>query len=579
MSSWHAPLLWTLLIVALGCAVTGMALGIYCERNKANKATSVPPPLRVYEAESIVHPLADNKSLPNAITIQFKEPHLTNPFFEHEVRSTLDGYVRTSFIRELTSTSAVIQVIPSWQVGGSQSLVYVPSAHENLISAVRADHVQHRNTIKAVAVPYKIAADATLNASDTFPGLSILYYSDRTYSADGDGHSTLFYSFYSPLTNAWEAPQKVTQYLNGSDLGRPFDFALASLNSRPAIAWVNPQATNGTTTINFRHLTKTTLSGASDSLVRTITTPVLANSGTTWASSTLAMSEFVSTSGATSAVVGYITDVSSVQTVSLVVAPVGDTTTPTYNFGSAITVASTTTNANITTAARNLQLTPLNVTADGVTTRRLVVSFTVAGTTNFKGVAYISSTNDIATATWSLIAVTADAVVESTNLSNFVVLAPTENQLVAVWQNATTSALNYCYSATSAAGVVTFPTDKVKVLTYKCNSTFTASVIAPGEFGVVYQVASDETVSKYRNLPMYAYVTGESATPTYSSLYLNDGYSTINSGSCVGLTAYENAPAIFLSGSPLGGTALINFQGNANNRSMTPGLTINYHVH
>ncbi len=557
--------LWLLVIVTLCVAGAGLGLGAWCYQHKVNKSSSVPAPTREYEAESLTHLLNDLRVLPSSITITFTKPHEANPYFSVDVRSTLDGYTRQTFVRNLTATAAEVEVLSGqWAVNNGQVSVYNPYG-SNLISSTRADHVQHRNLIHSVAVPYKVAADATNGAGQTVNGLSCAWYSDRTYSAVGDYHSTLFYSFYSPLTESWTDPEKITQYLNSTALGYPFDFAMARLNNHPAIAWVNPQATNGTTTINLRYL-KSPITAASGECVNVaVTTAALANSGSTWAKSTLAMCEF-----GTSCVLGYITDVSSVQAVTLRVAPVGDVTLPTYTFGTAIVVANTTGNSAITAEARDLQLTP--VTVEG--TQRLLVSFTVAGSTQNTGVAYLSSTANLDTATWALIAVTPANAIDVTNKSNFVMLEPTPGHFVAVWQNASTGLLNYCRSI-NTAGVITF-SSTISVLNYICNGTFTACVTAPGEFGVLYQVASSEPKVVYQGRPLYAYVVGD--TVTYSSLFMNDGYSQ-NGGSCVGLTVYEEAPTLFLSGNNFLATALVNFQGIKENRAMIPGLQLNYHAH
>jgi hypothetical protein len=571
MSNWNTVGLWILVIFTLCTAAAGLGLGAWCYQHKVNKDSSVPAVIREYEAESHYQLLEDLKSLPNAISLTFKSPHEENPYFDVTIRSTLDGYARPSFLRELTTTGASLEVLPDYMAGGNQTEVY-DSLSANLISVTRLDHVHHRNLIHTVATPYKVASDALVNANAVVNGLSCAYYSDRTYTAVADEHSTLFYTFYSPLTNSWTAPEKVTQYLNSTALGHPYDFAMCVLNKNPAIAWVNPQATDGTTNVQFRYL-KSAVTAASGSCVnRTLTTAALANTGSTlgishWYSSTLAMTEF-----GTSAVIGYITDVFSVQSIVLRVAPVGDVLLPTYNFGSAISVATTTTNSAITVAARNLQLTPFTH-SDG--TQRLIVSFTVAGSSTNTGIAYMSSTANLDTCTWSLIAVTPANGIENTLYSNFVMLQPTPGNLVAVWQNATTGLLNYARSI-NTAGVISFSTD-VKVIEHKCTGTFTAEVIAPGEFGVLYQVASDATRVLYRSRTLYAYVVGD-AVPTYSTLYMHDGYES-NGGTCVGLGVYEEAPTIFLSGGPAFATGLFNFQGVKDNRAMIPGLRVNYHVH
>jgi hypothetical protein len=250
-----------------------------------------------------------------------------------------------------------------------------------------------------------------------------------------------------------------------------------------------------------------------------------------------------------------------------------DPNVSTFTFGTPVNVITSASGGLSALAAnsRSLNLTPFTH-PDG--TKRLAVSFTVAGTSNNTGVAYLSASADLVTPTFTKIDVAPATTVDATNYSDFALLHVSPSQLVAVWQNATSGKLEYCYSL-NTAGVISFPSANVKTLKYKCNGTFAASVQTTGEWGVLFQVASDETETRYQNLPMYAYVTGET-TVAYSSLYMNDGLlNTV--GSCVGLTTYENAPAIFLS-SGVGSAAsnLLNFQGNADNRAMTPGLNLNY---
>ncbi len=574
--------LWFVLLCAVACGVAGMGLGIHNYNNKANKLGSVPPPVREQEAVSKHVPTPDTLSLPNDYELTFTKPHTANPFFLLESRSTLDGYVRPTSIRELTSTKAVVQLQPDWEAGGKQTKVLSASGVTDTftISTSRADHRHHRNQIKAAPVTLSISSTATVNASDKVNGLCCMYYTD--YTAGGDltlsttRNSSLMYTFYSPLTHSWILPQMITQYnrtvSSATKYGYPFDFAVCSLAEHAALAWVDPNAS--ATQIKFRRLHSALSSAEADCAFNNIdTTDSLVNAGTGFVAGTLAMCEFDG-----KVVIGYlVVNSDPVYKVKIVVGtPTVSSSDPnvsTFTFGTPVNVITSASGGLSALAAnsRSLNLTPFTH-PDG--TKRLAVSFTVAGTSNNTGVAYLSASADLVTPTFTKIDVAPATTVDATNYSDFALLHVSPSQLVAVWQNATSGKLEYCYSL-NTAGVISFPSANVKTLKYKCNGTFAASVQTTGEWGVLFQVASDETETRYQNLPMYAYVTGET-TVAYSSLYMNDGLlNTV--GSCVGLTTYENAPAIFLS-SGVGSAAsnLLNFQGNADNRAMTPGLNLNY---
>lgn len=554
-SNW---MLWFFLILAMLTATAGVVLGALCMVKKADKSDSVVTPLREFEASAITVPLNDTVGLPNTIRIDFTEKHQPNPYFTHEVRSNLDGLRRNSWVRDLTETQAVLQVLPA----PGDSDVYMDIS--DMVSTSRNEHRFHRNTVPLTTYSYKVASDALVNAGQVVNGMSCLYYTNYNYGAANDGQSSLQYSWYNPLSNHWGTPQNVVQFVDNGDAGNAHDFALTTLNNHPALAYVDPQASSGTTTINFRYLKDAEKSAAADCLASSFTSDYgLLNANGNFHKSSLAMVEF-----GTSAVIGYIWNNSGALQVNLRVAPVGDVTTPTYTWGTAIKVVDTAGYASLTAAStQRLSLLPFTH-PDG--TKRLIVSFLVADTTYNTAVMYMSSSADLSSATWTQVVVAAN-VVENTLFSNFVITSPSAGKLCATWMNATTGLVSYAFSV-NTAGVFTFPT--VKTLPYKCNGTFTANVMGAGEVAVLYGVANDETTVRYRNLPMYALITGETTTPTSSTLYMHDGFGNV--GSCLGLALYENAPSLLLGDS---NGLLRNIQGVFNNHAMTPGLVINYSVY
>lgn len=614
-SSVKATFYWIAVLFGVLCllgGVAGLGLGAWCYVHKQDIVVE-PPPTRIYEARSFVYNYVDTKTIPNQLTITFEGPHTipaaeanTNGlFFQMEARSLLDGLVRPTFLRELNSTSAVVEVLP---IGSS-----VPASTQGLInvydlsvsgvvgiSTNRLEHTHHRHLVRSAPINYTISSSATLNAGDTFKGVSCLFYTDHSFAASSDNHCALMYSFYSPLTAAWSLPQRIEQYANSgaTAIGVPFDFDLTVFNKRPTIVWFDPTGahSNPTTTIKALYLDDPSTAAASTTSVDFATVDPLINLTRTSNAnriSTLAAVEFNS-----DLVVGFISVNNSVQKLALMKAMIANPTSATPTITPNTTVVSVVTSSTLATLtateSRCVQLTPLTL-ADG--TQRLVVSLIVGTSTSGvgAGVAFISSSVDILSGsnTWTQISVASNidsSNSDSSQYSSLVMLSPSAGQLVAVWQDATSGFIRYCYSV-NTAGVFTFPSANVVTLAHKCNGTFTAAVMndaeRPNGFAILYKVASDALTAMYRYNPIYAYVAGPETTAQtilYSSLYRNDGidfattYSS-STGSVVGLCKYESAPCLFVSGAPGAGTRLINYQGNADNLAMTPGLRVNYHVY